>query len=92
MTEPTPPTPEDSSATAGLDSTSPLRGFITEVHEIYLELLYVGFDRNAAAQIAAHMLGDAVSNRGGYDSEDDDFDDDIEIDLGDEEGDDTLDF
>ncbi len=88
MTEPTqPPLPEDASAPVGLDSTSPLRGFITEVHEIYLELLYVGFDKTSANQIAAHMLSDAVGARGGYEAQ-------IDIDYEDEddEGEDLTDI
>lgn len=73
------PQPESGDITPlDIEDNTPLRGLIFEVHEIYDELLYVGFEDRAATQIVAHMLLDAMQYRGGFDpetSEDEDEDD-----------------
>jgi hypothetical protein len=62
-----------------VSDVSPLRAFLTEAHEIYTELLNVGFPKEAATSIVAVMIGEAIESRGesGFDIEAvDDFDED----------------
>ena len=59
----------------GRDYTSPLRIMLTEIHEVYQELLLVGFPRPIATQIVAHMIQDAMM----YRSLEEDDDEDLEL-------------
>lgn len=65
--------------------TSPLRAIMTEIHEIYQELRYVGFPDAAANDIVAHLVLSVVHSRSddeeGFGSvelgdDEEDFDDD----------------
>ena len=71
--------------------TSPLRAILTEIHEIYEELKYVGFPDAAANDIIAHLVISVVHSRNEvgfadisvsyddddeYDEDEDDIDDD----------------
>lgn len=71
--------------------TSPLRAILTEIHEIYEELKYVGFPDAAANDIVAHLVISVVHSRNEvgfadisvsyddddeYDEDEDDIDDD----------------
>lgn len=71
--------------------TSPLRAILTEIHEIYQELKYVGFPDAAANDIIAHLVISVVHSRNEigfadisvsydeddeYDEDEDDIDDD----------------
>ena len=74
------PTADQTPESIGVDDISPLRGLMAEVHEIYEELRYAGFEDNAAAQIIAHMLSDLMVYRAEYqavDDEDEDGEDDL---------------
>lgn len=66
--------PDELSAIA--DEISPLRGLIVETHEVYQELMSVGFPSVVAAQIVANMLAVAMAVRS---DEDEDEDDEVEI-------------
>jgi hypothetical protein len=69
---------EDFGTSLGLEDVSPLRGMIMEAHEVYEELLAVGFEEGAARQIVAHILYDVLASRfigDDYDEEDDEFND-----------------
>ena len=71
------PTPEETpQLDMGRDYTSPLRTMLTEIHEVYQELLLVGFPRPIATQIVAHMIQDAMMYRS---LEEDDDDEDLEL-------------
>lgn len=61
------------------DVSSPLKMFLVELHEVYQELVNVGFPSRIATSIVAHMLSDAMIDRGSLSDEDysDDFEDDI---------------
>ena len=66
--------------------TSPLRAIMSEIHEIYGELLYVGFSDTAANSIVAHLVLSVVHSRedDGFDVElidEDDEDEDIDDDY-----------
>ena len=61
------------------DFSTPLQNMMVEVHEVYEELLVVGFPEAVAARIMANMLSDIVFDRNPFsveDDDDDDFDDD----------------
>lgn len=70
--------------------TSPLRAVMTEIHEIYQELKFVGFPDAAANDIVAHLVLSVVHSRnevGFADitvSYDDDFDDEEDDDIDDD--------
>ena len=84
------PAPEEPKETLPEDETSPLRVFAMEVHEVFLELLEVGFPEKIATSIVAHMLSDGIVGRQPnivFDFEDDDLDDE-EDDEGTIDGDD----
>lgn len=57
--------------------TSPLRSIITELHEIYQELMIVGFPEKTATMLVANMLTDVMLYRetNDYNDESDDLDD-----------------
>ena len=57
----------------GRDYVSPLHTMLTEIHEVYQELLLVGFPKSIAAQIVAHMIQDAMMYRS-VEEDDDDMD------------------
>lgn len=78
--EPVEPAEPESSSTEELPEayTSPLRIMLSEIHEIYQELLVVGFGERLAVQVVAHMIQDAMMYRGVED--DDESDDDTELD------------
>ena len=59
--------------------SSPLRIMLSEVHEVYQELLIVGFPDRVATTIVAHMIQDAMLYRPS-DEEDDENDEQDEID------------
>jgi len=67
--------------------TSPLRAIMSEIHEIYEELRYVGFPDAAANDIVAHLVLSVIHSRDsdGFevelideDDEDEDIDDDYD--------------
>lgn len=78
MSEPVADPPPES---LGLEDISPLRGLMAEVHEIYEELRYAGFEDNASAQIIAHMLSDLMVYRAEYQAADDEDEEGGEDDL-----------
>jgi hypothetical protein len=59
--------------------SSPLHILLSEMHEIYQELLVVGFPDRVATMIVAHMIQDAMLYRPS-DEDDDDNDGQDEID------------
>lgn len=65
--------------------TSPLHEVALEAHEIYAELLSVGFPVRAADRILAFMLYDIMTDRSFEDDEDDDNGDEYHEDEIDEE-------
>lgn len=69
--------PED--IITAVDEVSPLRSLVVETHEVYQELLDVGFPSAVSAQIVAGMLSLALAMRGDEDDEDEDEYDDPEI-------------
>lgn len=75
MTENLQPESEDQ-LPVNVEDLSPLRSLVTEVHEIYDELLYVGFEEQKADRIVAFMLLNAIEYRGSYDEDEDDEEDD----------------
>lgn len=80
------PAPEEPKETLPDDDTSPLQVFIMEMHEVFLELVAVGFPEKIATSIVAHMLSDGIVGRQSNnvvfdideDYDDDDFDEDDE--------------
>lgn len=83
--------PEVPPAELDASDTSPLRAILTEIHEIYQELKYVGFPDAAANDIVAHLVISVVHSRNEvgfadisvsyveddeYDEDEDDIDDD----------------
>lgn len=56
--------------------SSPLHIMLTEMHEVYQELVIVGFEDRVATMILAHMIQDAMLYRGVDDDSDDDDDND----------------
>lgn len=65
---------------------SPLRAVLTEFHEIYQELISIGFTERVAASILANMLSDVMAYRATEDNEEDENDLDDESDLLDDPG------
>lgn len=53
---------------------SPLRAVLTEFHEIYQELISIGFTERVAASILANMLSDVMAYRATEDEDDEDED------------------
>jgi hypothetical protein len=66
--------------------TSPLHEVALEAHEIYAELLSVGFPIRAADRILAFMLYDIMTDRSFEDDEDDDEDEIDEEDKTEDDG------
>lgn len=61
--------------------SSPLHMMLAEMHEVYQELIIVGFSDRVATMIVAHMIQDAMLYRPSDDEDDendeqDDLDDD----------------
>jgi hypothetical protein len=56
------------------DFCSPLQTVLTEIHEVYVELVKVGFEEKIASAVIAHMIQDAMMYRD-IDNEDEDDDD-----------------
>lgn len=80
-------TPDDDTSIEASDGyTSPLRIMLMEIHEVYQELLLVGFSKPIAVQIVAHMIQDAMMYRSVEDDEDDDTDLNDESDTDDDQG------
>lgn len=67
---------------------SPLRAVLTEFHEIYQELISIGFTERVAASILANMLSDVMAYRATEDDgeDEDENDPDDESDLLDDPG------
>ncbi len=72
--------------------TSPLRAVMTEIHEIYQELKYVGFPDAAANDIVAHLVLSVVHSRNeigfadiAVSFDEDDFDDEEDDDIDDDD-------
>lgn len=66
-------TPENSeTAEFPEDHASPLNVMLLEIHEVFQELIKVGFDERIAAMIVAHMIQDAMLYRPSDDEEDED--------------------
>lgn len=65
------------------DHASPLNTMLTEIHEIYVELIKIGFDERVGAMIVANMIQDAMLYRP---SEDEDDDENDETDNDDDRG------
>lgn len=64
-----------------ISEVSPLKAMLIELHEVYEELVSIGFSEKAATQIVAHMVSDAILYRSGYDYDveiEDDMDEDDE--------------
>lgn len=80
--------PEPDSSIDLEDDVTPLRGLLSEFHEIYEELLYVGFVPEVASQILANMINSAVTFRREYEE---DFDPDLEDNDEEDESDDGTD-
>ena len=79
------PAPEEPKETLPDDDTSPLQVFIMEMHEVFLELVAVGFPEKIATAIVAHMLSDGIVGRQStvmYEFDDDYDDDEDEDDEG----------
>ena len=78
---------EESHSPPDLD-ISPLRAVLTEFHEIYQELISIGFTERVAASILANMLSDVMAYRATEDDEEDEDenDPDDESDLLDDPG------
>ena len=55
---------------------SPLKTMIHETHEIFQELVAVGYPESIAVLIISNILSDAIANRVEKDDEDDDDNDD----------------
>lgn len=56
----------DEDEKALLDSVaSPLRAFLIEVHEIYQEVLDVGFPNDVAGMVVSEMISDGIAARSG---------------------------
>ncbi len=80
------PAPEEPKETLPDDEISPLRTFVMEMHEVFLELVEVGFPEKLATAIVAHMLSDGIVGRQPnivFDFEDN-IDDDEDFDEDDE--------
>lgn len=75
---------EESQSPPDLD-ISPLRAVLTEFHEIYQELISIGFTERVAASILANMLSDVMAYRATEEDEDENDPDD-ESDLLDDPG------
>lgn len=62
--------------------TTPLRGAVLEIHEIFEELEAVGFNESMCSQIVAHMLTETILYSDQYviidEDEDEDGDDDLD--------------
>lgn len=73
--------PEDLASTEELPDaySSPLHILLAEMHEVYQELLVVGFPDRVATMIVAHMIQDAMLYRPS-DEDDDDNDEQDNID------------
>lgn len=69
---------EDSTPVQPDTFTSPLRTIMLEMHEVYEELLGVGFTERASTSILAHMMLDIMLYRG--DSVEDEDDEETESD------------
>jgi hypothetical protein len=85
------PAPEEPKETLPDHETSPLRVFVMEMHEVFLELIEVGFPEKMATAIVAHMLSDGIVGRQPnivFEFEDDDDEDFDEDDEGTIDGDD----
>ena len=77
MSEETPEQPETTEFPE--DHASPLNVMLHEIHEVYQELIIVGFEERIAAMIVGNMIQDAMLYRPSDD-------DDDEQDLHDDEG------
>lgn len=67
--------------------TSPLRILLSEMHEVYQELIIVGFEDRIATMVIAHMIQDAMLYRGVDEDTDDENDElDDESDNNDDRG------
>lgn len=62
------------------DHASPLNVMLLEIHEVYQELLKVGFEDRIAAMIVAHMIQDAMLYRPSDDEDEEDTNDEEDID------------
>ena len=58
------------------DIPSPLRSILTELHEMYQELIVVGFPERAAIDIISRIVSESMLYRVSVDFEDDDDDED----------------
>ncbi len=65
---------EESQSPPDLD-ISPWRAVLTEFHEIYQELISIGFTERVAASILANMLSDVMAYRATEEEEDEDEND-----------------
>lgn len=64
------------------DLPSPLHSLLTELHEMYKELLKVGFTKAVATDIVSNVLIDSMQYRVSFGEDDEDFDGDDEDDEG----------
>ena len=76
---------EESQSPPDLD-ISPLRAVLTEFHEIYQELISIGFTERVAASILANMLSDVMAYRATEEEDEDENDPDDESDILDDPG------
>lgn len=92
----------DEDEKALLDSVaSPLRAFLIEVHEIYKEVIDVGFPNDVASMVVSDMISDGIAARSGispdekinysveetYQYDNEYYEDEEEFDTDDDEGD-----
>ena len=66
------------------DFLSPLRTLLTEIHEMYQELLTVGFPERAAVEIISRIVSDSMIYR--VSESDDEYDEEDEEDSDNDRG------
>lgn len=80
---------------------SPLRAFLIEVHEVYKEVLDVGFPSEVAGMVVSDMISNGIAARSGsapdeqvnyslsdeYEYDDEYYEDEDEFDIDNDEGD-----
>jgi hypothetical protein len=75
-------TPNEPEVDLGIDDRTPLQDVVAEVHEMYGELIDIGFTADQGLQIVAHMLYDVMTSRFAIDDDDEDDDDEDDINNG----------
>jgi hypothetical protein len=73
----------EESSEISADFPTPLRSLLTELHEVYEELMSVGFPERVAIDIVSRIVLDSMMYRGSDTGDEEEDDDDVE-DEGDE--------